>query len=346
MPDNSVHKTKPKPKIQTNKPTNKKIIKKKPATNNSTTNVKTKLTNNGTYYLSIRKKVLSLYEIYEIDEINRILLDDKRMNMVQLNIFIEKIIKLGKTIKNDRNYHACVIEQMACFLIYPKSKSDKQILWDKIINYIQMCKITNSYDLIKKYDIIHSLMMSQDIIILFDADTKNIMSCVKTLKQNKNISDILIGLYDNNIVRIIFENDDFYEIFFNNYKTVNIALLEKYFPIDRTIKTIFNILAQPVTEIQYPIFSEDELLLLSKYMFTYAPNDKILKIIKYYKITIINEYIDYYTYNENWSMTMFEYLMQNGANPNINTILYVVKKYMRNGSKSNMVFELLKNTIS
>ena len=208
-----------------------------------------------------------------------------------------------------------------------------------------MCKITNSYDLIKKYDIIHSLMMPKDIIILFDTNTENIMFYVKTLKQNKNISDILIGLYDNNIVRIIFENDDIYEIAFNNYRTINITLLEKYFPIDRTIKMIFNILAQPVTELRYPNFSEDELLLLSKYMFTYVPNEKILKLIKYYKITIIDDYIDYYSNNENWSMNMFEYLMKNGANPNINTILCVIKKYMKNGSKSKIVFELLKNTI-
>lgn len=80
---------------------------------------------NMSHYLSIRKKIISLYDIYDIDNDNRISMDNKQINMEQFNLFIEQIATLDKNDKNDRNYYACVIEQLTCFLIYPRTKNEK-----------------------------------------------------------------------------------------------------------------------------------------------------------------------------------------------------------------------------
>jgi hypothetical protein len=227
-----------------------------------------------------------LYEIYDIENVNRFPLEENPIYLLKLNIFIETITKFDKNYNTDPNYHACAIEQMLCFLIYPKTQFDKEILWKKIINYIKICKISNSYDIIKKYNISHNFMMPNDIIIIFDSNIENILQYVKMLKNNDNICKILFGLYDNNTVRILFENDDIHEIIFNNYKTCNIKLLEKCIPVDNTIKLIFDILSQNNDQLKYPNFTEYELRILSKYLFTNSVDTQIYKLVKHYKIML------------------------------------------------------------
>lgn len=223
----------------------------------------------------------------------------------------------------------------------------------KITNYIRTCGLTNSYDIIKQYDSINKYALAEDIIILFDSNAENILRYVKTLKHNENICEILNGLYDNNIVRILFEHDDMQEIIFNNYKTINILTLEKHLPVDNTIKLIFDILSilddlsqSTSNKTTYPKFRKDELYLLSKYIFTYASDDTILKLLKYYKIVINDDLINYYAFNESWSMKMFEYLMKHGAKPNINTLLCAVEKHMKTDAKTRHLFDLLKQNVN
>jgi len=331
---------------------------------------------NGSQYSVIRKKIISLYDIYDIDDIDRINIDVKYMNMSQLNVFIDQISTLDVDNKHYKNYQSCVIEQMTCFLIYPRAKSDKHLLMRKITNYIKTCGLINSYDIVKQYDSINKYALADDIIVLFDSNVENILLFVKSLKHNKNICEILNDLYDNNIVRILFENDDIQEIIFNNYKTINISILEKHIPFDATIKTIFNILSLPNPDTKstthpkdtkstthskdnkstihskdnkittYPQINEEEIQLLAKYMFTYSSDDKILKLLKYYKITINDNLINYYAFNEKWSMKMFDHLVKNGAKPNLNTLLLAVEHNLKTDAKSIHLFDMLKKSVN
>ena len=152
---------------------------------------------NETYYLSIRKKYISLYDIYNIDEIDRIAINTKPMNMTQLNSFITLLTT------NDDNHYACVLEQIAAFLIYPKSDANKKILLKRMTDYIKSNEIQNSFDIIKNYEQLHKIVTSNSIIILFDFDVDKILNYVKNLKHSDNICEILNGLYDNNTVRIL-----------------------------------------------------------------------------------------------------------------------------------------------
>lgn len=171
------------------------------------------------------------------------------------------------------------------------------------------------------------------------------MHYVKTLKHNEKISEILIGLYDNNIARILFENDDIHEIIFNNYKTINLKVLANHIPIDATIKTIFDILSHDEL-VMHPRLNDNEMKLLSKYIFTYLPDAKINELVKRYDIAINNEHIDYYAHNEYWNIDMFGHLIKHGAKPNINTVLCACEKKFDNSCKDRWLLYLLRMTIN
>lgn len=253
-------------------------------------------------------------------------------------------------LNNDHYGHNCVLEIMLSFLNYPKSNANKQTLWKDIMDYVKVNNITNSYDIIIRHDTSQQLVIADNIIIIFGFDIKRVLNHVKTLKHHEKINDILIGLTDNNTIRILFENDDMYEIIFNNYKTINLELLENHhIPVDSTIKKIFEItsLSEINKKGNYPSssFNEDQKLLLSKYIFIYLPNDKINKLIKQYKIAITNDHINNYMLNEYWTIGMFEHLIKCGAKPSVSTVICACEKRMDKERKNRWLFDLLRTTI-
>jgi hypothetical protein len=60
---------------------------------------------------------------------------------------------------------------------------------------------------------------------------------------------------------------------------------------------------------------------------------------------VSDDHINYYAYNENWTINMFDYLITNGATPNTYTKLCAVEKYMKKGIRSKRLFDSLKNDL-
>lgn len=223
-------------------------------------------------------------------------------------------------------YHPYVIEHMLCFLDHPKAKTHKLALWRQIMNKIKLYGLHNTYDIIKKYTDCHLYASASDITLMFDGDTNRITQYLRELKNYSNITDVMIGLYDNNINRIIIDAVILNDIIFDNFKTIRIVDLEPFYPIDRTIKKISIILSDPSSK-KIPKIYDKEKSLFAKYIFTYADSKDIQQLIKNYNVPIRDEYVIYYLSNETWDLNIFDWLVKSGANPDIKSIMRAYKIY-------------------
>lgn len=311
-------------------------------------NRKTKTTKiNISYYNEILKRIKQLCDVYKIDISERIMPDPLWMSLAKFNVHIKKLITKFET---DTLYHPYVIEHLMCFLNYPKLKSDKNDLWKQIIDFVKTHNIKNSYDIIKKYNNCHDFTNASDILLIFDANDEKITRYVKTLNNMHDITNLLIELYDNDIHRLIFDDNDMNDIIFNNYRTIDFKKLEQHYVVNRTIKKIFDVLSDPKgVSKKFPNFTDDELIILGKYIFTYETSENIKLIVKRYKIKICDDHINWYSSNDRWSSNFFEWLIRNGANPNINSILRaflpLVEPHMLRGARTKKLFELIKHNI-
>lgn len=321
-----------------NPPVKRQISKRNP----------TMLKVNGSYYPAIRKKLLSLRNVvYDIDVKYHIDIQQTCMTIADLNRFIKTIIKDDETTIIDTNYQKCIIEQLSCFLVYPKEFSKKQEIWSIIIKYIIDHKIEDSYDILRKYDI-DNFMLGTDIISIFDNDVDKIILHVKSLKNHWNIMTILTGLNDNNAVRIIFENEDMNEIILNNYETINIDELEKIIPIEimnnKIIKLMKQHTADPKCKV-FPTLQDVEINLLEKHMFSYGTSNTIKRIVKHYKIQLTDEHMRYYKDNKNWTENIFSMLIRSGITPDVDTVVKALKPHIRHNARSRTLLGILDKAI-
>lgn len=207
------------------------------------------------------------------------------------------------------------------------------------------------------------MISAEDIIIIFDADIDKITKYVKTLK-NKRIDEILIGLYDNNTIRIEFENEDINEIIFNNYKyndiinsiyyinkdgTNKLEELSEIIPIDPINQKIINIIEsneQNKRNTKFPVLTDEELKLLAKYAFKNSSDNIIKKFINHYNIQILDEHIRYYTDNPKWKEALLIMMLESGAKPDSIAVMNILKPHMRNTIRSKSTFALLTKTFN
>ena len=110
---------------------------------------------------------------------------------------------------------------------------------------------------------------------------------------------------------------------------IHIDDIKKYYPIDRSIKKIFLILTNLDETIKkIPKLSNEEKCLLVKYIFTYAKSDVIKSLIKFYKIKICDDHMNYYLSNDNWNREIFELALKSGLNPDLKSIIRAYRIYM------------------
>lgn len=295
-------------------------------------------------YNDICKSIRALCIEYNIDEGFEMVYYDDIFDLKSINTRISKLLA---KFKNEIQYHYYIIKYMLCFLECPISFDDKETLWKRIICNIKEFNIKDPYDIIQKYT--HNLMSSSDIIYIFGADIKKIIQYVMGLKNDKKIMEILIGLYDNDNVRVIFENDDINKIIFNNYNKINIEELERCYFIDNSIKNVFKILSTPTkmskkNNTMNIKISDEDVPLLAKYLFTYSSPTYIKKIVKLYQIKICDIHIEYYSSNKSFDIIIFKWLIENGAKPDSKSILQALKPYIK-GARCKNLFNIIENSL-
>lgn len=240
---------------------------------------------------------------------------------------VKNHLKVLTTKFNDQSeHHFYVIEHMLCFIDYPKAKKNKMAIWIQIMSKIRSYGLHNTYDIIKKYTNCQLYASAADIILIFDGDINKITQYIKDLKNYINITEILIELYDNDVNRIIIDDDDLNEIIFNNFITIKIINLERYYPINGTIKKIFTILIE-MSANKSEKLTHNEKSLFAKFVFTYAESDKIQELIENYNIPICDEYVTYYLSNGTWNLDIFDWLVKSGARPDYNSLVRAYKTY-------------------